>query len=401
MKKILIIFLGCVICLTGCNMSNPVIEDIKEDDENKIEIPAYPIYPAIPNDRPPECPPLPEIPEYAYATISFNSFLESKVYEDFTINISIPESVKIMYGISVSLENPEAAIVKNDNTYYLPFKGWEDSKGNLITETFIASQKCETLTAVWGNLYIEETNEYFITDKEFFYDAQKKDINADIYLLNDLDFNKKSISPINSYTGYLNGNGHSLKNLFIEDLEEKDPSIPIFSGLFRKIENSNIKNIVLVNLSFLGIGYHEPNDIETFEDTDFFGSLVGYAYNTTFESCHVTEAEFGTSWLSTLGGMVGKSNNSSYIRCSISYSVFAGETCAVIGGLVGRSISDDYESCVTTINVFDNNRRIAKFVGGLIGFAEDIGIYKDCISKDNIFNPYYSEREYIGNNPIR
>ena len=99
--------------------------------------------------------------------------------------------------------------------------------------------------------------------------------------------------------------------------------------------------------------------------------------------------------------MVGKSNNSSYIRCSISDSAFAGETCAVIGGLVGRSISDGYESCVTTNNVFDNNRRIVEFVGGLIGFAENIGTYKGCQSVANYFNPYYSERVYIGNNPIR
>ena len=396
MKKILIIFISCVICLTGCNMDNPVVDNILEED--KIEIPAYPIYPAIPTDRPPEYLPLPEIPEYDYATISFSSFLESKVYEDFAINISIPESIKIMYGTGVFLEKPEAAIIKNGTIYYLPFKGWKDSKGNLITETFIASQKYETLIAVWDNLYVEETNEYFITDKEFFYDTQKKDINADIYLLNDLDFKGLGIFPINSYTGYFNGNGYSLINLFIEDPEEKDPSIPIFSGLFRKIENSNIKNIVLENLFFLGVGYHEPNDIKTFEDTDFFGSLTGYAYNTTFENCHVTKAKFNVSRLSTLGGMIGKSNDSSYIDCSISDSPFVCENQGVVGGLIGRSTSDNYNRCITTCNIFENNRGIVKFVGGLIGFAEDIGVYKGCISKDNFFKPFYQEKEYIGNN---
>jgi len=157
------------------------------------------------------------------------------------------------------------------------------------------------------------------------------DIDLSIY--DGTDFN--IIGSSVPFLGVFDGDGHTISN-FNSTSE----------GIFYRVENGEIKNLILV----------DPN-VNTDERISYVAALAGQLENTTISNCSV---EGGiVSGRSTVGGLVGKNYNSTITNCSFSGNVSGVDK---IGGLVGWNIGT-ITLCYTSGDVSGAGQE----AGGLVG----------------------------------
>ena len=151
-------------------------------------------------------------------------------------------------------------------------------------------------------------------------------------------------TPSEPFTGEFDGNGHIIKNLFI-DAGSMDNV-----GLFGFIENAAIHNIGLENADIRG-----GNRV---------GGLVGTAIDATISGCFVT------GWIQgqiIAGGLVGHVQVGSYSSISDSYTDCNVEGSVAVGGIAGylgysASIHNTYAAGIV---------RGRFLTGGLVGHNSD------------------------------
>ena len=148
------------------------------------------------------------------------------------------------------------------------------------------------------------------------------------------------------FSGNLNGNGNSISyDLLTNALYNY--------GLFGILNNSNIENIELLDISVSSTyGYQGAT-----EPFDSGGGLAGTCHNSTINNVQI-DGEIGSSEFHNnyMGGIVGRSYFSTITNCSVSGFCEGGN----IGGLIGESINSSISNCHA------NNNKTGFSVGGLV-----------------------------------
>ncbi len=144
----------------------------------------------------------------------------------------------------------------------------------------------------------------------------------------------------NAFSGTFNGNGHVIKNLKIDRLEDSQ-------GLFGCIRNAKINNVGLEDLN-INAKYN-------------IGGLVGYSTqgaSSTISNCYATGNISGAG---SIGGLIGRS----YVaisNCYVAVNITASDSN--VGGLAGES-NASISNCYATGSINSTSSR----AGGLVGLS--------------------------------
>lgn len=110
-----------------------------------------------------------------------------------------------------------------------------------------------------------------------------------VLLMNDLDFDGVDYRPIPLFSGTLDGQGYTIKNVEIILSEESlEPNV----GLFRQLSGASIRNLNVDRLTI-----DAPIEMVS------VGSIAGRALNSTLENIAITNAELNSGF--NAGGLIG------------------------------------------------------------------------------------------------
>ncbi|NPD93083.1 GLUG motif-containing protein [Xylanibacter muris] len=238
-------------------------------------------------------------------------------------------------------------------------------------------------------------NPYLISSAGDMMQINKK-TNAHYKLANDIEmlYSGSRWSPIENFSGTINGDGHSINGLNIEsDLYQ--------SGLFSYANvGSEIKNMTIVNPTinitnannYVGViagtatetkitNVHVVNaDIKepTGMATPAVGGLTGNAtYFSEFRDCSFN-GNIMAAGTSCVGGISGETKTSTnIISCATSGSYTADNTLGGVAGSTSRGC--EVRNCHTSVTLTANNT-----VGGIVGDNEARGIIENCIAEGKI-----------------
>lgn len=178
-------------------------------------------------------------------------------------------------------------------------------------------------------------------------------------LLNDIDFNKKSITPLGvignqvyAFTGSINGNGYGIYNV---GLTEKSGYTGLFAILAEKQGDDRIPTIQNTVFSFI-----LNKDKATLEGTKYFGGLVS-VNNGLIDNCTVS-----------MSGTFNAQLNDS--------SVYLGAVSAINNGIINLSNKAVGVTNKLTLNITDSARdqdRYEAYFGGAVGvnYGKIFGYY--------------------------
>ncbi len=177
-------------------------------------------------------------------------------------------------------------------------------------------------------------------------------------IVNDLDMSKSASywTPVSSFTGVLDGDGHTIYNL---DIQTSDSH----AGLFGTLDNLGIAK----NLTFV-----KPT-IEVTNGNQYVGVVAGetsFDYtgkgeDTNVDNVHVYDANISGAADATVGGLVGCQN----LYSTIANSSFQGEIktpqASYVGGIVGKQRTSS-----TVTASYANVKAVASSsLGGIVGEA--------------------------------
>ncbi|MEA4974385.1 MAG: ZmpA/ZmpB/ZmpC family metallo-endopeptidase-related protein [Paludibacter sp.] len=202
-------------------------------------------------------------------------------------------------------------------------------------------------------------------------DAMRYDLNREYQLMNDVDLagtEYEDWTPINNFGGKLEGNGHVIKNLKVNDTANDRVA---FIGYTAKTVGSTIRNLGFENATITG-------GTPTAKGTGV-AVVVGRTYgNVLIENCYVSNSKvIGRDHVSLLVGRVGKEtgDTGTVIRnCYVTGSIknYANKT----GGLIGQASNVKIENCYSTAAI-DGIGSTAS----LVGYAyQDPFEIKNCVA---------------------
>ena len=197
-------------------------------------------------------------------------------------------------------------------------------------------------------------------------------------LMTDLDFANEgsNIRISKTYTGKVNGNNHTIKNIILT-------SDFLFNDLKGTIENINIQNFK--------------------QDKPKTASVYGLIYNATnavIDNIHIKDVKItiNSNVSNNAGALIGNANAGTVIKnCSatnVSIETFSEETVqtAKIGGLIGSFGGISVENCyVNNINI-KSKKAVNQYVGGLIGQIS-LGKVENCYVSEGQIS---SEKKGLG-----
>ncbi len=212
----------------------------------------------------------------------------------------------------------------------------------------------------------------------------RDDLTADYELMNNINCSNSSnwnfgdgFEPVgnstNSFRGSLEGNGYVIDGLYIDRFNESDGT-GNYIGLLGYIENVNISNVGLINLSIKADTYAGGLAGEAYNSNIFnsyaigkiegrnyyFGGLIGVLKEGGISNSHSSVDINGRSHV---GGLVGEAYDSEILN---SHSMGSLSASSIIGGLIGFVDSSDISESYSTGKVFSFNSN----AGGLIGEIE-------------------------------
>ncbi len=297
-----------------------------------------------------------------YPIIYENIKCKAKLGELFIDTIQIIGMGNVIDSVYLVGAPDGMTIINNSLLVWTPVEiGFENFSIEAIDQNGNISTKGISIEVVpfWGLGTIDEPYEIWsIADL----DSVRFRMNECYILMADLFFsnspydslnNQQGWVPIgdsyNHFTGYFDGNNHSISELYVNTGEDYS------AGLFGVTNTAEIVNINLKNCTVFG--NHNT------------GCLVGCALTTTFKSCYVSG---NSSGIENIGGLLGFSTSNSKIESSS----FRGKVVGIdyVGGFVGKSIDTDIEYSFASANVRGNDR-----IGGFIG---------DVSGSSHIFSSY-------------
>ncbi len=182
---------------------------------------------------------------------------------------------------------------------------------------------------------------------------EKLNNNDNIKLTKDYDASVLNLMGdyyINEYTGTLEGNGHTIKNLTkplfntisggkVSDLRLEDI----------KLSNSNARGALANTVKNATIEKVLVNNLTKVSDEAQVGTLIGYAENSKIENCRATGFNISfNSHYQQIGGLIGRSNASTIKNCYTSGKINGGWNFR--GGLIGYAISSTVENNFTNVS---------------------------------------------------
>lgn len=264
-----------------------------------------------------------------------------------------------------------------------------------------------------------------ITNAQELYNI-RNDLTADYELASDIDFTGTAwesgwepigVDELNKFTGTFNGNGYTIKNLYIVGNDILDNF-----GLFGWAENAEFKNVKFYNCT-IDEGVDRPYNLgflcgrvsqniiidnilvqeSTFNlvgDGAFMGMVIGGGWNNnsdiylTFTDVHARNCKFDnplSSYNTTyIGGLIGAFDeydmtnssilidNCSFINESEEYYIDAGDyqVAGIIAGLDGNFDNITINNCKVQTTIFVDSEGYG--AGGIVGI-----IYSDKTTIDN------------------
>jgi len=241
--------------------------------------------------------------------------------------------------------------------------GQEGIEGDLNEDGVVDFNDVRDFAFSWGETYIPIRDSNGLNDMRYNLDGR-------FFLINDVNAHEtftwawedgQGFEPIGSwhapFTGVLNGNGHYIKDIYINKLSGEDAGFFGVVGGGALITNFRLKNM-----------YVECNTN--------VGTLAGVVENAII-------SQISTSGKVVLndsrgGGLVGEMSNGTIANCSSECEVTGGRY--YLGGLVGDIDSDDPNG-VYIINSYSNGIIIGtkKRIGGLVGRVEK-GVIDGCFA---------------------
>lgn len=194
---------------------------------------------------------------------------------------------------------------------------------------------------------------------------------------------EKSWESIVKFQGTLDGQGHTIKNLYQHNISK-------YGGLFREMFGK-IKNLELTNVD---ISYDNSNVV-----IEACGALASYI-NGKLENCSASgiiniSACNRSSWYDGVGGLVGCCDNytwyyngmsvPSYYSCEIigcTNNVIVNHIDLHVGGIMGSN--NGHSTIICCINNANIKSVGIGRVGGIIGYNENITMIRSCQNNGNI-----------------
>ena len=237
---------------------------------------------------------------------------------------------------------------------------------------------------------IDESVKYASTAEDFIKLCKEKP-NSTIYLNENIDLSGYTTGNsivTNTFSGTIEGGSHTITGL----------RIPLFASL----NNATINNLVInnsnviVNAADVGAlaktttgttlnNIVVKDTLISSKENRHVGSLVGSAYTSSIENCHAFNVNvFGAN---RTGALIGYATDNCNIKeCSANGSVSAsGDASAVF---IGQCDKSTIENCYAIGTVSGLNT--AKYIGGLVGWAEDTLIHNNYVKVSISTNNNYA-----------
>ena len=204
-------------------------------------------------------------------------------------------------------------------------------------------------------------------------DAVRRYPNKHFKLMNDLDFNGSPYSkensrygwdPIADFSGSLDGNGHLIKNLYInipENGDVKGAGVGLFATITKvSIASSMVKNLGLVNVDI-------RNNNNAYNTGAICGTINGEGdIYTSIHHCYVTGTVYGND--QNTGGIVGSIEDRATVSHCYSHATVTtpgNQPGGALGGIAGYNSNGNIYSCYATGMVMLKNMATPA-VGGTI-----------------------------------
>ncbi|MDD6388845.1 MAG: hypothetical protein PUA68_07285 [Bacilli bacterium] len=271
--------------------------------------------------------------------VSFELSIENNLTDNYIINNKLQAKMRIPSSVS-------------DGTYNLITKIDGEVVDNNTTIT-ISHQQYNNLSGSGT-----ENDPYLITNALDFLSINK-DKSAYYKITNDLDFEDVIYTPIgkegNTFSGYLDGDNHILKNIYI--LSNDD-----YQGLFGFTKNATIKNMIIENIHVSGNNY--------------VGGLSGYSYMSSINNIKIIKGVI--KGIEDVGGVVGVIDKGTTTRNLKNYASVIGEY--EVGGIAGVLFDSNLETCYNVGSISSESTS-----GGIIGYVFNDNL-STIMSIQNSFN---------------
>jgi hypothetical protein len=162
----------------------------------------------------------------------------------------------------------------------------------------------------------------------------------EVNLVTDIDLGAYKWMPISQFSGELNGQNHSIRNIYSQ------------GGLMQELNNAVIRDLYVDGMV---------------KKSSCVGGLCDRAFSSTVINCHSAVNVFSIDgYAGSLGGDV---ISTSLINCSSSGTVIGDGDC---GGLIGFTTNCDVINCYSSslVRVYDDSH-YTYWRGGLLGYVRD------------------------------
>ena len=319
--------------------------------------------------------------------IELKEISKTEVYHKKNGSVSKVEYLDLTNGIPTDLQNYYIRIeMKELPTFFASIKEIRqntDTKKVYVVadqQEFIQYEQDDDVIRRIGEIsfempYKDGEGEHDIVKKaNEFFKEMAKDLKGNYTLDEDLDASDLDSSVVaiaGTFTGKLDGNGHKIINL------------PV--GIFEKLNNATIKNLVIENANVTtsakaivaGIiengsvieNVHVTNS-NISNNQNSMGVIVGEARNSTVRFCSATEITVMGN--NTIGGIVGNTGNGTTIENCYVTGTLRGtiqhDLGARVGGITGWHSGAIINYCYTNVNIIAPN---LTGNGGIIGGPRD------------------------------
>ena len=205
-------------------------------------------------------------------------------------------------------------------------------------------------------------------------------------LINNIDLGYMEWDPIGSFQGVFNGNGYTISNLKINEIQSNYSSSSYNIGLFGYTYGAEI-----IELNVEGV---EINVTTSMNHSIRAGGITGYAWDTYFEKCSFSGKIYASTATKSVyvGGITGySSGDCTYTRCnticdiksiSTEYFSYAGGIVAMGDGIFRNCSSDGF---IESRSSAENTTYICSgtYAGGIIGCV-DVALITESYSSATI-----------------
>lgn len=153
-------------------------------------------------------------------------------------------------------------------------------------------------------------------------------------------------TPINGFSGTLDGDSHCIANL---QISSNDSQVGLFGAMS---QGATVKNLTLV-----------APQLTLQDNNQYVGVLAGDCVGDTIQNVHVVDATVSGNTATTLGGLIGQGALYTYINTSSFQGYIDAPSASPVGGIAGDMRTS---SCVEAVGV-EGAINAASTLGGIIG----------------------------------